>query len=121
VSVIGFGLFGLDRFFDFHVVKFFGVKDFATLQTLDKLHVVVPGDDTYSWMFADRCHFIFEGFRGSPVVACESMTYKRFGLYFECPKRSVFGSVTFGATVTGTKELKQRLIWESESPPWSDA
>ena len=61
-SVIRFCSFGLDGFLDLHVVKFFGVKDFATLQTLDKLRVIVPGDNTHSWMFADRCHCLFDTF-----------------------------------------------------------
>ncbi len=55
-SVFRFCLFGLDGVLDLHVVKFFGVKDLATLQALDKLGVIVPGDNTHSWVFADRCH-----------------------------------------------------------------
>src|SRR5271169_2343543 len=55
-SIFRFCLFGLDGFLDLHVVKFFGVKDFATLQTLDKLGVIVPGDYTHSRVFANRCH-----------------------------------------------------------------
>ena len=49
----------LDHFgalFDCHVVKFFRIKDFATLQAFDKLGVLEPGDDAYSWVFAGRCH-----------------------------------------------------------------
>lgn len=54
--MFGFCFFRLDGFFDLHVVKFLGVKDFATFQTLNEFSVIVPGDDTYSWMFANRCH-----------------------------------------------------------------
>lgn len=43
-------------FFDYHVVKFFGIKDFATFQALDELRVFVPRDDAYPGMFAGRCH-----------------------------------------------------------------
>ncbi len=46
------------RFLDFHVVKLFGVKDFATLQAFDKLSVLMPGDDSYPGVFAGCCHGI---------------------------------------------------------------
>jgi hypothetical protein len=70
-SVFRFCLFGLDGFFDLHIVKFFGVKDFATLQTLDKLGVVVPGDNTHSWVFADRCHrFLDRLDSGVSAICC---------------------------------------------------
>ena len=43
-------------FFNLHVAKLFGVKDFATLQALDILGVFVPGDDSYPGVFAGGCH-----------------------------------------------------------------
>jgi len=49
LSVIG-------GFFKFHVSKFLGIKDFATLQALDKLCVFVPGDDFNLRVFANGCH-----------------------------------------------------------------
>jgi hypothetical protein len=52
-------LFG--RFFNLHVVKLFGVKDFATLQALDIFGVLVPGDDSYPGMFAGGCHRFIVG------------------------------------------------------------
>ena len=55
-SVLRFGFLRLDGFLDFHVVEFLGIEDLATLQTLNKFSVVVPGNDTYSWVFANRCH-----------------------------------------------------------------
>jgi len=47
-------LFG--AFFNCHIVKFFRIKDFATLQAFDKFGVLKPGNDSYSWVFAGRCH-----------------------------------------------------------------
>lgn len=38
------------------VFKFFRIKDFATLQALDKLNVVVPGDDSHLRVFAHGGH-----------------------------------------------------------------
>jgi len=55
-SGVRFGLFGFDGFFDFHVVKLFGIKDFATFQAFNKFYVVVPGDDADSRVFADGRH-----------------------------------------------------------------
>ena len=52
--MLRFGFFRLDGFFDFHVVEFLGIEDFATLQTLNKFCVVVSGNNAYSWVFADR-------------------------------------------------------------------
>ena len=51
-------------------MKFLGVKDFATFQALDELGVIMPGDNTNFWMFADRCHRFQSdfGFEGSPIV-----------------------------------------------------
>jgi len=43
-------------FFNLHVAELLGVKDLATLQALDKLHVFVPGNDTYPGVLADGCH-----------------------------------------------------------------
>jgi hypothetical protein len=42
--------------FNGHVMKLFGVKDFATLQALDELSVFVPGDNSHSGVFAGACH-----------------------------------------------------------------
>ncbi len=49
----GFLIFG---FFNHHVVKLVGVKDFATFQALDVLGVVVSGDYSYPRVFAAGCH-----------------------------------------------------------------
>jgi hypothetical protein len=46
----------IGAFFNDHVVKLFRVKDFTTFKALDKLRVLVPGDDSYPGMFAGRCH-----------------------------------------------------------------
>src|ERR1700677_622838 len=48
----------LGGLFNRHVVKLFGVKDFATLQALDKLRVFVSGNDSYPGVFAGGCHRI---------------------------------------------------------------
>jgi hypothetical protein len=47
---------GPSRVFYFHIAKFFRVEDLATLQALDKLHVVVPGDDSDFRVSAGSCH-----------------------------------------------------------------
>ncbi len=39
-----------------HVVKLFGVKDFATFHALDIFGVVVPGDNSYLRVFAGGYH-----------------------------------------------------------------
>jgi hypothetical protein len=52
--VLGFLCF--DGFFNLHVTEFFGVKDLATLQALDKFGVFVPGNDSYPGVFADGGH-----------------------------------------------------------------
>jgi len=46
----------LGGFFDFHVVKLLGIKDFATFQALDELRVFVPGDNSNSRVFAGGGH-----------------------------------------------------------------
>jgi hypothetical protein len=56
VSEIVRGILRFGGFFDFHITKLFGIKDFATFQTLDELRVFVPGHNAYSWVFADGCH-----------------------------------------------------------------
>ena len=50
-DVLGFG-----SFFNFHVAKLFGVKNLATLQALDKLRVLVTGNNAYFRMFAGGRH-----------------------------------------------------------------
>ena len=42
--------------FNLHIAELLGVEDLATLQTLDKFHVIVPGNDAYLRVFADGCH-----------------------------------------------------------------
>src|SRR4051812_38391466 len=37
-------------------MEFVRIEDLATFQTLDELCVVMPGDNTNSWVFAGRCH-----------------------------------------------------------------
>ena len=39
-------------------MKLFGIKDFATLQALDKLRVFVSGNASYPGVFAGGCHRI---------------------------------------------------------------
>jgi hypothetical protein len=56
VSDLVRGVLRFDGFFDFHVVKLFGIKDFATFQTLDKLRVFVSGNNSYSRVFAGGGH-----------------------------------------------------------------
>ncbi|HWG21017.1 MAG TPA: hypothetical protein VG225_10860 [Terracidiphilus sp.] len=55
-SGVAFRLFGLDGLFNLHIAKFFGIKDFATLQAFNELDVVMPGDDAHSRVFADGGH-----------------------------------------------------------------
>lgn len=43
-------------FFNRHVMKFLGVKDFAAFQALNKFCVFVPGDDSYPGVFANGRH-----------------------------------------------------------------
>jgi hypothetical protein len=59
LSEVVYGFLGIDGVFKLHIPKFFGVKNFATLQALDKLGVFVPGDNTYLRVFADGCHLSF--------------------------------------------------------------
>ena len=47
-----------DGVFHLHVTKFLGVKDLATLQALDELNVVVPGNNSHLGMLADGCHCV---------------------------------------------------------------
>ena len=55
LRVVG-GVLRFDVFFNLHIAKLFGVKDFATLQALDILGVIVPGDDSYPGVFTNGCH-----------------------------------------------------------------
>jgi len=55
LGVIG-KLFGASSIFNFHIAKFFRVEDLATLQALDKLCVVVPGDNPDLGVPAGGCH-----------------------------------------------------------------
>jgi hypothetical protein len=48
--------FRLSRFFDFHVMKLFRIKDIATFQALDVFCVFVPGDNSNPWVFAGGNH-----------------------------------------------------------------
>ena len=45
-----------DAFFDLHVVKLLGIKDFATFQAFDELRVFLSGNDSYSRVFAGGGH-----------------------------------------------------------------
>lgn len=56
ISDLARGVVGFGGFFDFHVVKLFGIKYFATFQTLDELSVFVPGNNSYSRVFASGGH-----------------------------------------------------------------
>jgi hypothetical protein len=56
VSDIVRGVLRFGGFFDFHVAKLLGIKDFATIQTLDEFRVFVPGHNTYSRVFAGGGH-----------------------------------------------------------------
>ena len=46
----------LGGFLDRHVVKFFGIKDIATLQALNILGILVSGNNSNSGMFAGGSH-----------------------------------------------------------------
>jgi hypothetical protein len=48
--------FRFGGFFNLHVAKLFGVKDFATIQALDEFAVFVPGNDAYPGVFTGGCH-----------------------------------------------------------------
>jgi hypothetical protein len=48
----------LGGLFNGHVIKLFGIKDFTTLQALDKLRVFVSGNDSYPGVFAGGRHRI---------------------------------------------------------------
>ena len=48
--------FRFGGFFNLHVAKLFGVKDFATIQALDEFRVFVPGNDAYPGVSAGGCH-----------------------------------------------------------------
>ena len=56
ISDLARGVVGFGGFFDFHVVKLFGIKYFATFLTLDELSVFVPGNNSYSRVFAGGSH-----------------------------------------------------------------
>jgi hypothetical protein len=56
VLEIVWGFLGFGGFFNLHVAELFGVKNLATLQAFDILGVLVPGNDTYSRVFADGGH-----------------------------------------------------------------
>jgi hypothetical protein len=47
-----------DSLLDCHIVKLFGVKDFAALQAFDKLRVLMSGNNSYPGMFAGGYHRI---------------------------------------------------------------
>jgi len=55
LRIVG-AFFASCRVFDFHVVELFRVENLATLQALDKLGVVVPGDDPDLGMLAGCRH-----------------------------------------------------------------
>jgi hypothetical protein len=59
LSEVVYGFLGIDGVFKLHIPKLFGVKNFATLQTLDKLGVFVPGDNAYLGVFTDGGHLSF--------------------------------------------------------------
>jgi hypothetical protein len=69
-----------DRFFlvggflNHHVVKFIGVKDFATFQAFDIFSVVVPGNNSYPRVFAGGNHrsFLSSKVLFPPIVAAFS-------------------------------------------------
>jgi hypothetical protein len=52
-------LFGVGGVFNFHVAKLFGIKDFTTIQTLDKFRVFVAGYDSNPGVFAGGSHRSF--------------------------------------------------------------
>src|SRR5580698_8076091 len=56
VSILVQGVLWFGGFLNLHVAELLGVKDFATLQALDKLSVFVPGNDTYPGVLADGGH-----------------------------------------------------------------
>ena len=46
---------------NFHVAKFIGVKDFSAFQAFNVFRVFLPGNNSYSWVFAGRCHLFSVG------------------------------------------------------------
>ena len=56
-----FRIFLLDRFFDCHIVKLFGIKYIPTFKALDKFGVFVPGDNSNPGVFAGGNHCIQHG------------------------------------------------------------
>jgi hypothetical protein len=66
VSLVVRSVFGFSVLFKLHVSKFFGVKDFATLQALDKLGVFVPGNDSNPGVFAGGSHRFVEILKNLP-------------------------------------------------------
>jgi hypothetical protein len=58
-------IFRISDFFNRHIVKLLGVKDFAAFQALNKFSILVSGDDSYPRVFANSRHrFVSE------VVGC---------------------------------------------------
>lgn len=55
---IVWNIFCFSGIFNFHVTKLLGIEDFATLQALDKLRFLVPGDDSDFWVSACGRHGI---------------------------------------------------------------
>jgi hypothetical protein len=58
LAVVGLCLLVFCGFFDSDVVKFFRIKNFTAFQALDKLSIVVPGDDSNSRVFTGGWHQI---------------------------------------------------------------
>ena len=68
--------FNFCRIFDFHVAKLFRVKDFATLQALNELGVLVAGDDAYFGMSAGSCHRCYSELRMLFAQNCSDLAAK---------------------------------------------
>ncbi|SPE18325.1 hypothetical protein SBA5_150059 [Candidatus Sulfotelmatomonas gaucii] len=49
-------IFRSSRVFNLHIAKLFGIEDLATLQALNKLAVIVPGNDPDLGVSAGGCH-----------------------------------------------------------------
>jgi hypothetical protein len=65
-------VFGSSRVFNLHIAKFFGIEDLATLQALDILSVVVPGNDPDLWVSAGGCHRSFSLLLPRPLQSWNS-------------------------------------------------
>jgi len=97
-------------------MKLFGIKDFATLQALDKLRVFVSGNDSYPGVFAGGCHRI--GF--SSIMMLFPTDCSGLSLNF---KRQMYVALLFPLfylLVKGALEPRQSQSYTKHGPKKSD-